>query len=111
MAENDRPLPTERFEDYLAHHRREHELIHEAQEAAKRANDYRLDGLNALRKEVERDRSEFVKIDVASARHQHIEDRLRKLEQDSAARSGATVTWVIAVGIIFTVLQIALRFI
>lgn len=108
MAE-DRPVTTERFEDYCLAHKREHELIQSAQDAAKRMADIRLDGLNHLRREVERDRSLFVTNVEATLINKALDERLRKVETQLAAQSSSTTTWVIAIGIIFVVVQIALR--
>lgn len=116
------PLPTYRFEDYLKAHAREHELIHRAEAEAKLANDYRLAGLNELRKEVERDRSMFAHSKEVVIRFESLgntvderllamDERMRKVEKIQAERQSSTVTWIIAIGIIFTVVQIALRFI
>jgi len=111
MAEPSSSLPVQRFEDYTRHHAREHELIHAAQQEAKNANEYRMERLNELRQQVEQDRNQFVTKIGSDLQHAAIEQRLRTLENASAATSSATVTWVIAVGIIFTVIQIALRFV
>jgi uncharacterized protein YPO0396 len=110
MVENERPLSTERFEDYIRHHKREHELIREALEAARVANEYRMEGINASRKQYEHDRTQFMRVDVANTRYGHVDERLRKVENELSSRSGSTIIWVSAIGIIFVVIQIALRF-
>jgi len=103
---NTDPVTTQRFEDYVCYHRREHELLKSAQDAAKQAGDLRLEGLNHLRREVERDRQAFMPKAEADLINRNIEERLRKVENQSSSQKAVSVVWIIAVGIIFTIVQI-----
>src|SRR3990172_11220496 len=108
---NDKPVSTQRFEDYVSHHRREHELIAQGFAAQKRSDDFRIERLNELRQDVEKDRGQFQPVVVEDQIRQRIEDRIGHLEQAVAGMKSATATWLVAIGIFFTLVQIALKFI
>lgn len=111
-------VPVQRFNDYVAHHSREHELMEKARSEAKVSIDLRLDALNHLRRELERDRGMFVtrpsseaefraSAEKADIRHTNLEGRLRQVETKIAERNSSTATWVISVGVIMIFVQIA----
>lgn len=104
------PVTTERFEDYIKHHAREHELIMEGFSAQKKADDIRIDRLNELRQDVEKDRGQFQPVIAAELIRQRTEERLGSIEQQIAGMRSAQLTWMAALGIFFTLVQIALRF-
>jgi hypothetical protein len=81
---DDVPL-REHIEAMLANHQRAHNVQHAAQEEARKEAQAdiqrRLEGLNELRGEVTKDRSQFMRLDVYEQRHQNLTDRVETLER------------------------------
>jgi len=100
-----------RFDDYVHFHEKEHNLRDVAAMAAKEANDLRIERLNELRGDVEKDRIQFQKADSAEIVRLRTEERLGALERAEASQRGANIAWTAAIAVFFTIVQIALRFI
>jgi len=120
----DYPVSTQRFEDYIRAHAREHELYSETLRAAKAAVDIRLESMNELREQINSERGRYETKDAADMarlrtdeRGQRFQERMNIMEQDITAMKGrhegsrtATIMWIAGVGVFFTLVQILLKF-
>lgn len=121
---NDTPVSTQRFEDYVRAHAREHELYSETLKAAKAAVDIRLESMNELREQINAERGRYETKDAsemlrlrADERNQRFQERMNLMEQELtsmlARHEGSratTVMWIAGIGVFFTLVQIVLRF-
>jgi hypothetical protein len=99
-------VSTQRFEDYIRAHEREHEMLNQAIGVAKQTTDQRLEGMNELRAQITQERAAY----ATSVGVEALRQRIDKLEQAQASQAGSSATWVIVVGVFFTILQLAMRF-
>lgn len=101
-----RPLSTERFEDYTRGHQEKHDLEREALTRARETIDFRLREMNELRSQINLERGTY----VTRIAFQVQEERLNKIEQAQASAQSYNLTWMAAMGVIFTIVQVGLRF-
>ena len=117
MDENEKKALKQGYINFVYHferlwNEREKRLDHQfnsAKEAvvvAKEENERRLEALNQLRKDVEKDRVEFVKVGVFYAKM----DEVEKLDKRVTIIETRQVTWTVAIGAFFVALQLILRF-
>jgi CHASE3 domain sensor protein len=105
------PVTTQRFEDFIKAHQREHELIKEAVDEARDSVNLRLEGMNELRAQIDKERGQYVIRTAYDTYKDAQEQRLNKIEKSLATMQSANTTWLIAIGIFFTIVQIVLRFV
>jgi hypothetical protein len=109
-AQPTRPVSSERFDDYVASHAREHVLMNEALTRARETTDFRLEGMNELRSQINTERGQYATRAAFDTQRQTTEERLNKIEQAQASMQSANLTWMAALGVFFTIVQLALRF-
>lgn len=109
-AQPTRPVTSERFDDYAQSHAREHALINEALTRARETTNFRLEGMNELRAQINTERGQYATRAAFDTQRQTTDDRLNKIEQGIASMQSANLTWMAALGVFFTAVQIGLRF-
>jgi len=109
-AQPTRAVTSERFDDYVSSHAREHALINEALTRARETTNFRLEGMNELRSQINTERGQYATRAAFDTQRQTTDDRLNKIEQSVASMQSANLTWIAALGVFFTVVQIGLRF-
>jgi hypothetical protein len=107
----DTPVTTQRFEDFIKAHQREHELEQLALGEARTNIDQRLRGMNEIREQINKERGQYVDRDVFDAKLGIFDERFNKLEKSVTQIQSANATWLIAIGVFFTLVQIVLRFV
>src|SRR5690349_11973330 len=118
VAAQGRPsIAEQRFEDYVQAHAREHALEAAAVRAAKEAIDVRLGEMNNLRAQITAERGQFITRNEHEALRSEVliadqrsQERIGALESQVAGLRSAAVAWGAALGIFFTIIQVALRF-
>ena len=105
-----RPVTTERFEDYVRAHAHEHELIDRALAVARDSTNFRLEGMNDLRSQITTERGQYATRIAVETLREGMEGRLNKIEQAQSAAASASAVWAIVLGVFFTFVQVALRF-
>jgi hypothetical protein len=109
-AQPTRPVTSERFDDYLKAHEQRHTLETIAVDIARQSIEFRLGEMNNLRAQINMERGQFATRMEFQTRSQAVDDRLNKIEQSLASMQSANLTWIAALGVFFTVVQIGLRF-
>lgn len=104
-------LQEQRFVDYVKAHRREHELMDKALEKEDENNEFRLEVLNGHAETMMRERTLYERADTAEAYRLRSDERLNTIEQAISGMRSAQFAWLTALGVFFTVVQVALRFI
>jgi hypothetical protein len=104
-------VTTQRFEDYTRAHEKEHTLVADALDVAKKNTDLRLEAMNELRAQIQTERNNYQGRGEATLTRERTEERLNKLEQAMASTASANRTWTAALGLFFTVVMLALRFV
>lgn len=102
-----RPVSSERFEDYTRGHQEKHDLEREALTRARETTELRLREMNNLRDQINTERGQY----VTRLQYEAIADRMNKIEQAQSSMQGTNAGYVVALGIFFAVLQVALRFV
>jgi predicted RNA binding protein with dsRBD fold (UPF0201 family) len=98
------------FREYQAAHGREHALISQGVELARQNLEYRLAGLNEWRAQLQDERVTLVARDLFDSTVESDRGRIADLEKQVANMRGRSAQTTLALGIGFTILQIALRF-
>ena len=70
----------------------------------------RLEALNELRAAVEKDRAQFVQVETYKQKIEWYDDWVRAVDQKLTSRDSRYATWIIALGIFFAAIQVALHF-
>ena len=70
----------------------------------------RLESLNELRTAVERDRAQFVKQEVYDTKTAYYDNWCRGVDNKLTTLETRSLTWTAAIGVAFTLLQIAIHF-
>jgi len=100
--------------ELLEEHNKQNDLRFQSQaeaiEAAGVELERRLDVLNHLRATVEQDRSAFVKNETYAVKTAYYDNWCRAVDEKLTVLNTRSVTWTAAVGIAFTLVQIALHF-
>jgi len=103
-------VTTQRFDDYVKAHAKQHELEAQAVDLAKQAIDIRLGMMNELRAQINTERGSYQSAGEAKIQMSSVELRLRALEQAQAAQAGSNVTWAAAIAAFIVIVQIALQY-
>lgn len=103
-------VTTQRFEDYVRAHQREHELLTVQVDEAKKVVDLRLEAMNQLRDQIEKERGGYQPRAESTLTRERVEERLNKLEQAVSTEASARVTWTAAIALFFMIVTVALRF-
>lgn len=101
-----RGVSTERFEDYTRSHMEKHDLEREALTRARETTELRLREMNNLRDQINTERGQY----VSRLAYDGMVDRINKIEQRQSASEGANTAYIVGLGVFFTVIQIAMRF-
>jgi len=70
----------------------------------------RLEALNELRRAVEKDRVQFVKVETYDIKTLWYDEWVRGVDKRLISQDTRYATWIIALGIFFSVLQVSMRF-
>lgn len=97
------------FDEYRKGHAREHKLEENARVEARRGMERRLNEMNELRRQIDRERGTFQTKGEAQLMFDRLADRLNKIEQVQAAAASASITWTVAIGLFFTVLTVGMK--
>jgi hypothetical protein len=81
-----------------AAHRREHELIAVFVEATRRSMERRLDEMNELRHQIERERTQYLTVESFNRQHQAIEQALDRVQTSVWMGMGGVSALVVIVG-------------
>ena len=104
----------EYVKELLHEHDKQNILRFEAQsqsiQAARVDLERRLDSLNHLRDEVGRDRAMFVKLETYNVKTAYYDSWCRGVDEKLTTLNTRSLTWTAAIGVAFTLVQIALHF-
>jgi len=70
----------------------------------------RLEALNELRSAVEKDRSQFVKVDTYELKTKWYDEWVRGVDKKLTAQDSRYATWLVSLGLIMAAIQVILHF-
>jgi response regulator of citrate/malate metabolism len=101
-----RPVTTERFEDYLKSHLREHKMLRSQIKVAAENVDRRLAEMNEMRAQINSERG----LSASRELHDALAAKVAEVETRQAEAQKATMTWILAITLFLGAIQAAVHF-